>query len=308
MQKNSQQDKVALQDNDTMRSFQDIILKLQKFWTESNCSILQSYDMQMGAGTLSPHTALRVLDSKPWNVCYVQYSRRPTDGRFGQNPNRLSAYYQFQVILKPIPTNIQQLCTQSLNAIGIDTENHDIRFIEDDWENPSIGAAGLGFEVWCDGMEIIQFTYMQKIGGIECMMPAVEVTYGLERVAMYVQNCNSIYDIIWRRNRDGEVVKYSDVHLPGYEEEYCIYNQEYSNDNQQLFAEFEYSEKEAFKLIEKKLVLPAYEFCLKASHILNTLDSRRLLSHNERTTYILRVRSIAKECCTAWLEKYNKSG
>lgn len=285
-------------------SFQDIVSNLYSYWSnESNCSILHSYDIEVGAGTLSPHTALRVLDSKPWNVCYVQYSRRPTDARYGENPNRLGAYYQMQVILKPAPENIQDLCIKSLASAGINVEKHDIRFVEDDWENPSIGASGLGFEVWCDGMEVIQFTYMQKLGGMDCEVVSAEITYGLERIAMYSQGKNKIYDIVWNRTKNGDIM-YSDIHFPEYENEQSKYFFDYNRDNDEIRLFFDRCKIEADNLVSKDLILPAYEYCLKASHSLNILDARGMLSHSERTESILSIRSLVKKCCLSWKSKY----
>ena len=282
-----------------MFTFEEIIAKLSNFWMQNDCVILQSYDTEVGAGTLSPHTALRVLDNKPWNACYVQYSRRPSDARYGENPNRLGGYYQMQVILKPAPENVQDLCLQSLKQIGIDSKDHDIRFVEDDWENPSIGASGLGFEIWCDGMEVVQFTYMQRMGGMECEVVAAEITFGLERIAMYCQEVDNIFDITWHKN-----VKYSDVHFKEYENEQSKYYLDYHEDDIDVKNAFERAKIEANRLVDHNLILPAYEFCLKASHNLNILDARGLLSHSERTNSILMIRELVKKCCVAWKEKY----
>ncbi len=282
-----------------MFTFEEIIAKLSNFWMQNDCVILQSYDTEVGAGTLSPHTALRVLDNKPWNACYVQYSRRPSDARYGENPNRLGGYYQMQVILKPAPENVQDLCLQSLKQIGIDSRDHDIRFVEDDWENPSIGASGLGFEIWCDGMEVVQFTYMQRMGGMECEVVAAEITFGLERIAMYCQEVDNIFDITWHKN-----VKYSDVHFKEYENEQSKYYLDYHEDDIDVKNAFERAKIEANRLVDNNLILPAYEFCLKASHNLNILDARGLLSHSERTNSILMIRELVKKCCVAWKEKY----
>lgn len=285
-------------------TFQEIITNLTKYWSQEDCCVINSYDLEMGAGTLSPHTALRVLDRRPWHACYVQYSRRPTDARFAKNPNRISGYHQFQVILKPAPDNIQHLCRESLIAVGLNTAQHDIRFVEDDWENPSIGAAGLGFEVWCDGMEITQFTYMQRMGGIECQVIPGEITYGLERLAMYIQDKSNIYDIIWRKNSDGSFTKYSDIFPPEYEVEYSNYYHLYTQDNEMLQQRFVQYQAQANQLIEADIVVPGYEYCLKASHVLNILDSRKLLSHNERTSAIMSVRELVKNAATKWLAKH----
>ncbi len=282
-----------------MFTFEEIIAKLSNFWMQNDCVILQSYDTEVGAGTLSPHTALRVLDNKPWNACYVQYSRRPSDARYGENPNRLGGYYQMQVILKPAPENVQDLCLQSLKQIGIDSRDHDIRFVEDDWENPSIGASGLGFEIWCDGMEVVQFTYMQRMGGMECEVVAAEITFGLERIAMYCQEVDNIFDITWHKN-----IKYSDVHFKEYENEQSKYYLDYHEDDIDVKNAFERAKIEANRLVDNNLILPAYEFCLKASHNLNILDARGLLSHSERTNSILMIRELVKKCCIAWKEKY----
>jgi glycyl-tRNA synthetase alpha chain len=282
-----------------MFTFEEIIAKLSNFWMQNDCVILQSYDTEVGAGTLSPHTALRVLDNKPWNACYVQYSRRPSDARYGENPNRLGGYYQMQVILKPAPENVQDLCLQSLKQIGIDSKDHDIRFVEDDWENPSIGASGLGFEIWCDGMEVVQFTYMQRMGGMECEVVAAEITFGLERIAMYCQEVDNIFDITWHKN-----IKYSDVHFKEYENEQSKYYLDYHEDDIDVKNAFERAKIEANRLVDHNLILPAYEFCLKASHNLNILDARGLLSHSERTNSILMIRELVKKCCVAWKEKY----
>ncbi len=286
-------------------TFEEIITKLSNYWMQNDCALLQSYDLEMGAGTLSPHTALRVIDNKPWNACYVQYSRRPSDARYGENPNRLGGYYQMQVILKPAPENAQDLCLQSLNEIGINSQDHDIRFVEDDWENPSIGASGLGFEVWCDGMEVVQFTYMQKMGGIECELIAAEITFGLERLAMYCQEIDNIFDIVWHRTKNA-IVKYGDIHFKEYEAEQSQYYLEYHYNDNDIKIAFDKARTEAGKLIDNGLILPGYEFCLKASHNLNILDARGLLSHSERTVNILSVRELVKKCCLAWKQKYDK--
>ena len=276
-------------------SFQDIIMNLQKFWGRYGCVILQPYDLEVGAGTFHPATTLRSLGVKPWKAAYVQPSRRPTDGRYGENPNRLQHYYQFQVIIKPSPDNIKQTYLKSLAAIGIDIKSHDIRFVEDDWESPTLGAAGLGWEVWCDGMEITQFTYFQQMTGLECKPIPVELTYGLERLCMFVQGKDNVYDIDW--NNDG--VKYKEVFLQA-EKEFSTYNFEIAN-TESLLTGFEIAEKECIALLEKKLALPAYDQCLKASHIFNLLDSRGVIGVAERTGYINRVRELAKGSGAAWL-------
>ena len=278
------------------QTFQDTILNLQKYWSKKGCVILQPYDMEVGAGTFHPATTLRSLGLKPWKAAYVQPSRRPTDGRYGDNPNRLQHYYQFQVIIKPSPKNIKQIYLKSLSAIGIDSKDHDIRFVEDDWESPTLGAAGLGWEVWCDGMEITQFTYFQKMTGIECNPISVELTYGLERICMFVQGKKNVFDIDW--NIHG--VKYGDVYLQS-EKEFSSYNFDYANTDS-LLKSFEIAENESKSLLEKKLPLPAYDQCLKASHIFNLLDSRGVISVAERTGYINRIRDLAKGAGSSWLE------
>jgi len=277
-------------------SFQGMIMALQKFWTEQGCIILQPYHTEVGAGTLHPATVLRALGPKDWNVAYVQPSIRPKDGRYGENPNRLQHYYQYQVILKPSPDNLQELYLKSIQEIGVDPLKHDIRFVEDDWENPTVGAWGLGWEVWCDGMEISQFTYMQQVGGIDCNPIPGELTYGLERIAMYIQGKESVYDILW--NDDG--VLYGDVFKQN-EREFSAYNLEYA-DTEILFRHFEDYERECISLIEKNLPLPAYDFALKASHHLNLLDARGVIGVTERASYIGRVRTLAKACCEKWNE------
>ncbi len=276
-------------------SFQDIIMNLQKFWGKYGCVILQPYDLEVGAGTFHPATTLRSLGSKPWKAAYVQPSRRPTDGRYGKNPNRLQHYYQYQVIIKPSPKNIKQIYLKSLSAIGIDVKNHDIRFVEDDWESPTLGAAGLGWEVWCDGMEITQFTYFQQMTGIECKPVPVELTYGLERLCMFVQGKDNVFDLDW--NNDG--VKYREVFLQA-EKEFSAYNFEFAN-TENLLKNFEIVEKECSSLLEKKLALPAYDQCLKASHLFNLLDARGVIGVAERTGYINRIRELAKGCGSMWL-------
>ncbi len=275
--------------------FQDIIGKLQKFWGDNGCVILQPYDMEVGAGTSHPGTILRCLGNAPWKAAYVQPCRRPCDGRYGANPNRMQHYYQFQVLLKPAPANIQELCLQSLQELGISPQLHDLRFVEDNWENPTLGAWGLGWELWCDGMEVLQFTYMQQVGGIECELIPGELTYGLERLTMYLQNKNSVWDIVW--NKEG--VTYKDVFLRA-EKEYSAYNFEHA-DTTMLLQHFADAEKEGASLLQHQLCLPAYDQCLKASHIFNVLDARGVLSVTERASYISRVRNIARGCCEAWL-------
>jgi glycyl-tRNA synthetase alpha chain len=276
-------------------SFQDIIMNLQKFWGKYGCIILQPYDIEVGAGTFHPATTLRSLGPKPWKAAYVQPSRRPTDGRYGENPNRLQHYYQFQVIIKPSPKNIKQTYLKSLASIGIDTKKHDIRFVEDDWESPTLGAAGLGWEVWCDGMEITQFTYFQQMTGIECKPIPVELTYGLERLCMFVQGKKNVYDLDW--NNEG--VKYKEVFFQA-EKEFSAYNFEHAN-TETLLKTFEFAEAECKALLEKKLALPAYDQCLKASHVFNLLDARGVIGVAERTGYINRIRELAKGSGAAWL-------
>ena len=277
-------------------SFQEIIMNLQKFWGKYGCVILQPYDLEVGAGTFHPATTLRSLGPKPWKAAYVQPSRRPTDGRYGDNPNRLQHYYQFQVLIKPSPKDIKKLFLNSLATIGIKHEDHDIRFVEDDWESPTLGAAGLGWEVWCDGMEITQFTYFQQMTGIDCKPVPVELTYGLERLCMFVQGKKNIFDIEW----NSEGVKYKDVFHQS-EKEFSAYNFEHA-DTKILLSSFECAEKECKSLLNKKLALPAYDQCLKASHIFNLLDARGVIGVAERANYIDRIRDLAKGSGKLWLE------
>ena len=271
-------------------SFQSIIMKLQYFWADKGCVILQPLDMEVGAGTFHPATVLKALGETPWNAAYVQPCRRPTDGRYGLNPNRLQHYYQFQTVLKPSPDNIQELYLDSLNYLGIDSKKNDIRFVEDDWESPTLGAWGLGWEVWCNGMEVSQFTYFQQVGGIDCFPVTGELTYGLERLAMYIQGIDNVYDLVW--NSDN--VKYGDVFLQN-EKEQSEYNFEKSNPKV-LIKNFEELEKLNFKLVKDNLVLPAYEQCIKASHIFNLIDASGVIGVNERADYIGRVRAMVKAC------------
>ena len=278
------------------QTFQDTIINLQKYWSKHGCIILQPYDMEVGAGTFHPATTLRSLGPKPWKAAYVQPSRRPTDGRYGDNPNRLQHYYQFQVIIKPSPSNIKKLYLNSLSAIGINHKNHDIRFIEDDWESPTLGAAGLGWEVWCDGMEITQFTYFQQMAGFECKPVSVELTYGLERICMFTQQKQNVYDLVW----NNENVEYREVFHQS-EKEFSAYNFEYANTNN-LFKMFDMFESEAKVLAEKKISLPAYDQCLKASHVFNILDSRGVISVAQRAEYIGRIREITKSAATVWID------
>jgi glycyl-tRNA synthetase alpha chain len=279
--------------------FQELILTLQDYWARQGCLILQPYDMEMGAGTFHPATTLRALGPKPWYAAYVQPSRRPTDGRYGENPNRLQHYYQFQVIMKPSPADFQELYLGSLEAIGIDSTLHDIRFVEDDWESPTLGAWGLGWEVWCDGMEISQFTYFQQVGGIEVELVAGEVTYGLERLAMYLFDKKTVYELPFNSPRSNVPLLYGDVFLQN-EQEQSAYNFEHA-DTDMLFRHFADAERECISMIDKGLPLPAYEQCIKASHAFNLLDARGVISVTERQSYILRVRTLAKACCEEWL-------
>lgn len=275
-------------------NFQDIITKLQLYWIDKGCILWQPYDIEVGAGTMNPATFLRVLGPEPWNVCYVEPSRRPKDGRYGENPNRLQHYYQFQVILKPAPENPQELYLESLVALGIDLAKHDIRFVEDDWESPTLGAWGLGWEVWLDGMEITQFTYFQQAGSIDLPNISVEITYGLERIATYLQGVDSVYDITWA---DG--LTYGDIYKES-ERQWSIYNFEEA-DIQMLIGLFDMYEKEGYRLIDKKLPIPAYDYALKCSHTFNLLDARGAISVNERARYIARVRNLARECAKAFV-------
>jgi glycyl-tRNA synthetase alpha chain len=278
------------------QTFQDTIFNLQKYWSKHGCVILQPYDVEVGAGTYHPATTLRSLGVKPWKAAYVQPSRRPSDGRYGDNPNRLQHYYQFQVIIKPSPKNIKKLYLNSLSTIGIKYQEHDIRFVEDDWESPTLGAAGLGWEVWCDGMEITQFTYFQQMAGIECNPISVELTYGIERICMFTQRKKNVFDLVW--NNEG--ILYRDVFHQA-EKEYSAYNFEHANTHH-LFKIFDIVEDETKKLIEKKLSLPAYDQCLKASHVFNILDARGAISVAQRAEYISRIRDLSKGVGQAWLE------
>ena len=279
-------------------SFQDLILVLQRFWAEQGCVLLQPYDLEVGAGTFHPATTLRALGPEPWRAAYVQPSRRPTDGRYGQNPNRLQHYYQFQVILKPSPDDLQDLYLKSLVAIGIDPLAHDIRFVEDDWESPTLGAWGLGWEVWCDGMEVTQFTYFQQVGGFDCRPVSGELTYGLERLAMYVQGVENVYELDF----NGQGVNYGEIFLQA-EREYSAFNFE-AADTERLFRHFADAEAECRSLLSRvpPLALPAYDQCLKASHLFNLLDARGVISVTERAAYIGRVRAMTRSCCEAWLQ------
>ena len=291
-------------------SFQSLILKLQAFWAAQGCVILQPYDMAMGAGTFHPATTLRALGPKPWKAAYVQPSRRPTDGRYGENPNRFQHYYQFQVILKPSPENLQELYLESLKVLGIDAANHDIRFVEDDWESPTLGAWGLGWEVWCDGMEVSQFTYFQQVGGIDCNPVSGELTYGLERLAMYIQGIDNGYELDFNGATGEDRVTYGDVFHQA-EVEFSAHNFEHAN-TEMLFRHFEDAERECAALLVAgakraegqpyQMVLPAYDQCIKASHAFNLLDARGVISVTERQSYILRVRNLSKACGEAFLQ------
>ncbi len=296
---------------DPTRSFQGLLLTLQRFWAERGCVILQPYDMEVGAGTFHPATTLRALGPKPWKAAYVQPSRRPKDGRYGENPNRLQHYYQFQVILKPSPPDLQQLYLDSLAAIGVDLALHDVRFVEDDWESPTLGAWGLGWECWCDGMEVSQFTYFQQVAGFECAPVAGELTYGLERLAMYVQGVENVYDLNFNGLEGAARVTYGDVFLQA-EQEYSRHNFEHA-DTAMLFEQFRMAEAACQKYLaagepeagsndNHRLALPAYDQCIKASHVFNLLDARGVISVTERQGYILRVRELAKACGAAYLK------
>ena len=280
-------------------TFQDLIFRLQNFWGGQGCAILQPYDMEMGAGTFHPATFLKAIGPEPWKAAYVQPSRRPTDGRYGENPNRLQHYYQFQVLLKPSPTNIQEQYLQSLKNLGLDLETHDVRFVEDNWESPTLGAWGLGWEVWLNGMEITQFTYFQQVGGIDCAPVPGEITYGLERIAMYLQGVDSVYDLTWSKSDDG-VISYGDIYQQN-EVEMSKYNFDLA-DTDSLINWFDTCERETSRLIEADLPLPAYEQMIKASHTFNLLDARKAISVTERQRYILRVRTLAREIAESYYE------
>jgi len=278
--------------NNDLSTFQGLILALQNYWSEQGCVLLQPLDLEVGAGTFHPATFLRAIGPEPWKAAYVQPSRRPTDGRYGENPNRLQHYYQFQTVLKPSPANIQELYLDSLRHIGLDLLEHDVRFVEDNWESPTLGAWGLGWEVWLNGMEVSQFTYFQQVGGLECRPVTGELTYGLERIAMYIQGVKSVYDLVWAKAPDGSVVTYGDVFHQN-EVEMSEFNFDHANVDF-LFSSFDTYEAESAKLIEKNLALPAYEMVLKASHVFNLLDARHAISVTERQRYILRVRNMSK--------------
>ena len=283
-------------------TFQEIIMKLHAFWSDQGCLLMQPYDTEKGAGTMSPFTALRSLGPEPWNVAYVEPSRRPTDGRYAENPNRLQHYFQYQVILKPSPLNIQDLYVQSLECLGISRKDHDIRFVEDNWESPTLGAWGVGWEVWLDGMEVTQFTYFQQCGGYDCHPIPVEITYGLERLAMFIQKVACVFDLIWQDHPRGKM-SYGDIYRAS-EIEYCHYNFKEA-DTDRLFEQFKCYEEACKDLVEKGVCYPAYDFCLKCSHTFNLLDARGVISVTERTAYILRIRKLAQACATLYLKHHS---
>ncbi len=285
-------------------SFQEIILKLQHYWQDYGCAILQPFDAHVGAGTFHPATVLRCLSKKPWNVAFVQPSRRPTDSRYGTHPNRMQHYYQFQVILKPSPDNIQDLYLKSLEAIGIDLKSNDIRFVEDDWKSPTLGASGLGWEIWCKGMEVSQFTYMQQIGGTKLPQIAGEITYGLERLALYVQEIDDVREINWNGQEGDKKLTYADIDFEA-ERQFSKFNVELA-DISMLKRHFDDCEIQCKFLVEHNLPMVAYDYCISASHIFNLLDARRSISHQEREAYITKVRHLAKICCTKWMELEEK--
>lgn len=282
----------------TRLSFQDMIFTLKTFWSKQGCIIVEPYDMEMGAGTFHPATFLRAIGPEPWNAAYVQPCRRPKDGRYAENPNRVQHYYQFQVLMKPSPDNFQELYLESLKALGVDLKKHDVRFVEDNWESPTAGAWGLGWEVWLDGMEVTQFTYFQQVGGLECKPVSGEITYGLERLAMYLQNKNSLFDLVWHLNPQGIPVTYGDVFRQN-EMEMSKYNFEEAPIDE-LFKQFDFFESESKRLMDKSLPLPAYEMAIKATHIFNLLDARHAISVNERQRYILRIRTLNMRVAKAY--------
>lgn len=284
-----------------MTTFSELLLKLQQYWSMQGCTIIQPYDIPSGAGTFHPATLLRSLDSSAWSVAYVAPSRRPTDGRYGENPNRLGAYYQFQVLIKPSLENIQSLYLQSLEYLGLDLSQHDIRFVEDNWESPTLGAWGLGWEVWLDGMEVTQFTYFQQVGGIPCDLISVEITYGTERLAMYLQGVDTIFDIVWNKKPTGEIITYRDVHLHS-EIEFSKYHFDVANTSM-LFQHFDDAFNEAKRCLEAKLPLPAYDQCMMASHYFNVLDARKAISVTQRQSYILKVRELSQGCAVLYKEQ-----
>ncbi|MGY0218595.1 glycine--tRNA ligase subunit alpha [Endozoicomonadaceae bacterium StTr2] len=296
---------VTHQTKPDVSTFQGMILALQQYWARQGCVILQPLDMEVGAGTFHPATFLRAIGPEKWSAAYVQPSRRPTDGRYGENPNRLQHYYQYQVVMKPSPDNIQELYLGSLSELGVDTSVHDIRFVEDNWESPTLGAWGLGWEVWLNGMEVTQFTYFQQAGGIECFPVTGEITYGLERLAMYIQGVDSVYDLIWTKGPQGTVT-YGDVFLQN-EVEMSTFNFEKA-DTEELFRQFNFFEAEAQRLVEDKLPLPAYEYTLKASHTFNLLDARHAISVTERQRFILRVRTLARGVAQAYFDSRKEAG
>ncbi len=283
-----------------MQDFSSLLLKLQEYWKNQGCLVIQPYDIPAGAGTFHPATLLRSLDKKPWNVAYVAPSRRPTDGRYGENPNRLGSYYQFQVVIKPSPSNIQELYLKSLEVLGINLNEHDIRFVEDNWESPTLGAWGLGWEVWLDGMEVTQFTYFQQVGGIACSPIPVEITYGLERLAMYVQKVENILEIEWAKNNH-DSVRYAQVHLES-EYEFSKYHFEVAS-VERLLEMFKNAQAEALHCLENKLPLPAYDLVMLCSHFFNILDARKAISVAERQNYILQIRDLAKGCVLLYKEQ-----
>lgn len=286
-------------------SFSAMLLKLQEYWQNHGCNIVQPYDMPSGAGTFHHATFLKSLGKKPWASAYVAPSRRPTDGRYGENPNRLGSYYQFQVLIKPGPNNIQELYLKSLEAIGLNLSEHDIRFVEDNWESPTLGAWGLGWEVWLDGMEITQFTYFQQVGGITCDPISVEITYGAERLAMYLQEVDSVFDITWNTSPKGEITTYADIHKQS-EYEFSKYSFEVA-DTAMLFRHFKEYSDECQRCLEAKLPLPAYDYCLLASHTFNVLDARKAISATQRQNYILKIRTLAKGCATSYKESVDEN-
>jgi len=296
---------VTSQNKPDASTFQGLIIALQQYWAEQGCVVLQPLDMEVGAGTFHPATFLRAIGPETWNAAYVQPSRRPTDGRYGENPNRLQHYYQFQVVLKPSPDNIQELYLESLKMLGIDPLVHDIRFVEDNWESPSLGAWGLGWEIWLNGMEVTQFTYFQQVGGLECFPVTGEITYGLERIAMYLQGVDSVYDLVWAKGPEG-VVTYGDVFHQN-EVEMSTYNFEQA-DVKSLFANFDTYESESKRLIGEGLPLPAYELVLKASHAFNMLDARHAISVTERQRFILRIRSLSREVAQSYFDRRKELG
>jgi glycyl-tRNA synthetase alpha chain len=288
------------------RTFQEVLLRLSRFWADKGCIVLQPTDVEVGAGTLNKHTYLRALGPEPWNVAYVEPCRRPTDGRYGENPNRLQAYYQYQVLLKPAPSDVQELYLDSLRALGVDPVAFDVRFVEDDWEHPALGAAGLGWEVWAQGMEVTQFTYFQQCGGFELPRVACELTYGVERLAMYLQDVESVYDLVWTKLPSGQKVSYGDVHKQD-EFEWSHYNFNVA-DTQMCFDMFERFRAEAEGCLEKGFVLPAYDYTLKCSHSFNLLDARGAISVTERAAYIGRIRDLARACAVGWMESRERQG